>query len=334
MDFQNFLDQTVSTVNEQSLPTVDYFDNPALSSTYLKFFYTDGAHAYWNKVYNTSADNSADDENQAFLLGSLVHCMILEPDTMDDKYVIFRGSRPNSKQKKEFARLVSEADDLDILTCYDQCYKPTGTDATRRIKANELCQELMDYIRAIKTSKDKIMMDWFMMNTARQMESSVRKNKFVRDFLNYSQVDTELEIYFNKDGIDMKSKVDWLIRDDVNKRLIYIDIKTTKNSHLNYFKEAVEHWSYDLQMAFYEQAIRSQLKDWNLEDYDIEFYWIAISTTAPYSTNVFRVSDATLASGRHKFNRTFESFKEFAAKGSSVEDMWIDDNIKGCPSAI
>ena len=319
---------------KQTAEAVDYFDNPSLSSTFLKFFYTDGAHAYWNKVYNTNNQETNDDENQAFVLGSLVHCLILEPDTIDAKYVTFRGSKPNSKQKKEFARLIAETDNPDILACYDQCYRPTGTDAARKTKANELCQELMDYIRVLKLSENKILLDYFMMDTARKMESSVRKNKFVIDFLNHSHVNTELEIYFNIDGIDMKSKVDWLIRDDNNKKLIYIDIKTTKNSHLNYFKEAVQHWSYDLQMAFYEQAIRSKLTEWNAEGYDIEFYWIAISTAPPHSTNVFRVTEETLESGRAKFNEAFSKFKRFFINGGDKEDLWIDDNIKDVPSGI
>lgn len=116
----------------------------------------------------------------------------------------------------------------------------------------------------------------------------------------------EESFFCELNGMRIKTRTDYRIEDS----LIIRDLKTT-NQTPNSVEEAkaiVDSFGYDLSAALYVDVMKE------ITGKDYEFQLVFLSKT-DFKTNVYRVSDKTLALGRAKYLEAIELIKSWEATG-------------------
>lgn len=110
----------------EAIPAEDYFSRPALNASALKAFAKVPALAHVSR-----------EETAAMVLGSLVHCAILEPDELDTRYQATTVDRRGTKAWDE-AVVAAEGRELVKLTDMDQAHRMRDA-----VWANPTARELL-----------------------------------------------------------------------------------------------------------------------------------------------------------------------------------------------
>lgn len=87
----------MDTKQIQKMTDAEYFSMPAISASQLKAF-DKGAYWFW-KSSPFNPDRVQEQDSDAMMFGKLAHCMLLEPEKVDDEFEIadFGKSRSNKK---------------------------------------------------------------------------------------------------------------------------------------------------------------------------------------------------------------------------------------------
>lgn len=98
-----------------NLPEAEYHARPELSKSQLDKFIASPLDYYDNYVSPTPAPRT---QSPAFTLGSAVHCLLLEPDTYVDRFIVEpQGINKRTKEGKAIhAQFVEQAAGREILT--------------------------------------------------------------------------------------------------------------------------------------------------------------------------------------------------------------------------
>ena len=138
-----------------SLTEKEYRDNPAVSNSDLNYYRKFGLDAY--RLYKEKGIGKIQ-ETEPMKLGTLIHCLILEPDKFNERYYVFDGETPTTQQMKNFCKLLSE--DEDISVAYEKCYSVKSLSKKEvRERAKEKEDKLLPYIKSLKLSKDKVIIN-------------------------------------------------------------------------------------------------------------------------------------------------------------------------------
>ena len=128
---------------------------------------------------------------------------------------------------------------------------------------------------------------------------SIRTNPTTSKYFETSkdvEILDQLAIYFSYCGIDCKALLDRVIIDHKNKTIQPIDFKTMGDQTL-YFPKSLRQRRYDIQAAFYTEALKSKKV---YETYEIlPFKFIVESTVNPGNPLVFTCSSELLDIGKN-----------------------------------
>ena len=106
--------------------------------------------------------------------------------------------------------------------------------------------------------------------------------------------------------------------DHLNKKIILIDLKTT--SDVYNFKHSVEEFDYYRQLAFYICAITwylIEVLNYNVDDYDLECYIIAIQTNGNYEVRVFDMfNEEELLNRKNVISNTLQEISYHISSGN------------------
>lgn len=105
------------------------------------------------------------------------------------------------------------------------------------------------------------------------------------------------------------------IKPDIRFPGVIVDLKTSLAGD---FSKTLFNLSYDLQAAFYLD-VSSQIEGYPLE----EFYWVVVSTSAPFLTKVFRASNELIDRGRTLYKKAFEIYKEQREVNLGIEEIKV-----------
>lgn len=230
--------------------------------------------------------------------GTMIHEYILQPEIFWSDYEIADYKVPTTEKQKEFCRLVNESLELlqdDKLTkAYKQVYVVDKmSDEIILVKAKKMYDEYKSYIDSLSKGNKKTITwsDYRMLET---IKKNIDEHKAALVLLNNQEYECHNEFHINWEYhvketdyvISCKSLLDRVKIDHVNKKVILIDLKTT--STIYNFKHSVDTFDYYRQMAYYTMALTWYFKDlgFDIENYDIEIYIIAISTQT-YEIRVF-----------------------------------------------
>jgi len=263
----------------------DYFANPAISNSDLTYFRQNGYANFWNYKYGEKPRIST----PQLTLGSLIHCKILEPDEVDDRFCCFTGKKPNSPNKENFAN------DILLGKTPRQAYLANYKVDANKIEGKDeaLYEELYGYIEYLKTSSHKTAVDADTWGIAELCVQSFykRKEEIYKQIAGANPIKEsvkEMTIYGKLCGVDCRVKVDEYL-ETIQDNLILVDLKTTSASNQRSFEASIVKYGYLAQMAFY----RAFLRAFDQPVIDDPFI-IAIQTSAPYPVQCYRISGTLL----------------------------------------
>jgi len=223
--------------------------------------------------YNHYVLNQREDSKDAHLIGgSVLHCLLFEPEKYDEKFMSMPGKLPTDSQKKIIDNifkihcsignnsllLEDYSQDILILLLAANLYQTLKTDAQRLEKI--LTEENKEYFEFLKASLDRIVVDQPTLDGCKAQVEILKTNKDVRALLalDKSEEDDHIEVY-NELQIVMDHEqlpfglhgfLDNVVVDREAKIIFVNDLKTTGKS-IQDFPEAVEYYKYWIQAVIY-----------------------------------------------------------------------------------
>lgn len=233
--------------------------------------------------------------------GSLIHALVLEPETVQDKFVNIGITVPNESIKSCIDHLLSLERNASELEEYneeivaylkeinlhqslvDDKKAPWKTGDEKRIE-KIITPAAIEYFSIMFNARDKVIVDSQMWDKCQEKANAVLENSFTQFLLKDTSAETELRtelelnLSFSDSEIDckygIKGILDIIKIDKINKRIYISDLKTTSGS-LKDFENIVEKYSYWTQGAAYSLLAKS-LRSGAAFDYTVEVSFIVV----------------------------------------------------------
>ena len=286
----------------------DYYINPAISQSQLKLLLGPDP-----SIFNTIQEPDLYfEEKKHFIIGNGVDMQLTRPiEEFNQKFHISNLQNKPSDTIKSIVNQVydhvKEIHGREILTidrypdaildsCNDHNYQSNWKTETRIAKIVEACE----YWEDLKAAEGKVVLSQEENTLISQIVMSIRTNpttsKYFERDTNFVEILDQYSIYFNYEGIECKALLDRIIVDHKNKTIQPIDFKTMGDQTL-YFPKSLRQRRYDIQAAFYTEALKSKKV---YETYEIlPFKFIVESTINPGNPLVFTCSDELLDIGKN-----------------------------------
>lgn len=165
------------------------------------------------------AVNDPVEETDAMVLGSAIHCAILEPECFDDRYVVMPKVDLRTKIGKETKLQFEEDNKNKVILDFEQ-----------KNIIDEILKSCDD--TALRFDFDAVGLPF--------------KNMTVKDLING---EIEKALTFDFDGVKCKAKID-----NYNNHKMLIDIKSTQTFGDKFARECIDRF-YHSQFAFYEYGL-------------------------------------------------------------------------------
>ena len=288
----------------------DYYINPAISQSQLKLLLGPDP-----SIFNTIQEPDLYfEEKKHFIIGNGVDMQLTRPiEEFNQKFHISNLQNKPSDTIKSIVNQVydlvkeevGELADKGVLrdhtskildSCNDHNYQPNWKTETRIAKI----VEAWEYWEDLKAAEGKVVLSQEENDLISQIVMSIRTNpatsKYFERDTNFVEILDQYSIYFNYEGIECKALLDRIIVDHKNKTIQPIDFKTMGDQTL-YFPKSLRQRRYDIQAAFYTEALKSKKV---YETYTIlPFKFIVESTVNPGNPLVFTCSDELLDIGKN-----------------------------------
>ena len=285
----------------------DYYTNPAISQSQLKLLLGPDP-----SIFNTIQEPDLYfEEKKHFIIGDGVDMQLTRPiEEFNQKFHISNLQNKPSDTIKSIVNQVydhvKEVHGREILTidrypnaildsCNDHNYQPNWKDSTRVAKI----VEAWEYWEDLKQAEGKVVLSQEENDLISQIVMSIRTNPTTSKYFETSrdiEILDQYSIYFNYEGVDCKALLDRIIVNHKNKTIQPIDFKTMGDQTL-YFPKSLRQRRYDIQAAFYTEALKSKKV---YETYEIlPFKFIVESTVNPGNPLVFTCSSELLDIGKN-----------------------------------
>jgi len=224
--------------------------------------------------------------------GKLVHCLVFEPENLNDKFNVVPGKAPSDSVRKILKNMslhtkavkLADVDDKVILDSLIEfnLYQSLKADEARIAKVRTLDNEpYWEFLS--NTSIDVINQDTLLDCTAKA--EVIKSNEEVMKLFKNEQTDFDLdpittyaEQYLKSDldtfAFGLHGYVDYYTVDTETKTVTICDLKTSGKT-VDKFAESVDFYNYWLQAAIYSKMVYDSLGD-DRDDYTIEFKFIVI----------------------------------------------------------
>ena len=223
--------------------------------------------------YNHYVLHQREDSKDAHLIGgSVLHCLLFEPEKYDDKFISLPGKFPTDNQRKIIDNifrthcslgnhsLVLEDYSQEIITqlLTSNLYQALKTDAQRLEKI--LTEENKEYFEFLKKSLEKTVVDEPTLSGCKAQVEILKSNRDIRALLqldkskedDHIEVFQELYIKMDHDQLPfgLHGFLDNVVIDRESKTIFVNDLKTTGKS-VQDFPESVEYYKYWIQGVIY-----------------------------------------------------------------------------------
>lgn len=242
--------------------------------------------------------------------GKLLHCLLFEPESFDQKFNLVPGKTPSDNVIKVLKDMSLHTDAETLASCEDfvildslkelNLYQSLKTDEQR---LNKIRTEDHENYWKFLSNKNKDTIDNSAYQRALEQVDILNANKEVQKLFKDKSTDFELdnfktyaEKYLSFNLADktygLHGYVDYFTVDHEKKIATICDLKTTGKTIVD-FQETIDFYNYWLQAAIYCKLVYEYLKD-NRDEYSIEFKFVVIDKYN--QVYVFDVSDQTLGS--------------------------------------
>lgn len=281
--------------------------NENISYSSLNQFINSGP-MYYRKYKDKELDPLVGD---FLVIGSALHCLVLEPETFEDRYTIIRrrigGVIGRFIQELAVLREINK-DTISIAKERAEVLKYTEDTLARYMDQ----KDNREYYEALLSDKEIVDdIDIILINKLiKKIQSHSAANELYfldnPDELVYS----EKEVIWKREGLAMRSFLDKLRINTKTKIVKINDLKTTSKpvrSFPKFFKE----YGYDLQVAMYNLAAKAVLIDLNLDPNEFKYETsITVVRTIPlFEVQLRPISSETLNIGLKTFYDAINEIK-------------------------
>lgn len=310
-----------------------YYENTALSQSKLKLLLLDP------QLFNTDIEPDLFfEEKEHFIIGSAVDCKLTTPQNWDTTYYVSDlENKPTDVIKKILHKLFEELKEVFsvenihplnftsyrpmILTCCNLLnYYPNLLDDTRINKV----LEHYEYWELLKNSDGKQILSVKEQTIIDAVVMSLKTNEITSKYFTesrYIEIVYQKDIYFKYNNVECKALLDMVIVDHMNETIQPIDIKTIGDYTIN-FPKSLRKRRYDIQAAFYTEAIK---KEMNMVNYKIlPFKFIVESTVKVGNPLVYTCDKTLLEMGKSGRETMYSKATIFDESGQvSPEEMYV-----------
>lgn len=235
------------------------------------------------------------------LEGKVLHCLLFEPEKLQEKFKIVPGKLPTDNVRKilhslhkvsnlglttdnSFTDLMSKELENSILSILkeENLYQTLKEDSARLVKIQ--CQENVEYWNFINNSKVDVVDEETLKRCQEQIEiikNNTEVNKIFGEFQTDFPLDTietfsekYLECKLDNYNFGLKGYVDFYKIDNDKKEIVICDLKTTSKT-IDEFPETVDYYKYWLQAVIYTKLVIENLPE-EKQNYKIIFTFIVI----------------------------------------------------------
>jgi hypothetical protein len=236
-----------------------------------------------------------DSTDQHLVEGRVLHCLLFEEDTFNDKFLVMPGKIPTDSQQKIIYNLfkyeLSQGLPNETLDHYTNeilnelisanLYQTLKTDAQRLDKI--LTLENTDYFTFLQNSQYKTVVDQVTLDNCKIKHEVLKNNRHVRSLLQldnknsndkiqcYNEFKIEsniLDLPFGLHGI-----IDNIVVDNDSKTIFVNDLKTTAKN-IQDFPKTVDYYKYWIQAIIYSKLC----KDYFLKENPDKDSWNIVIT--------------------------------------------------------
>ena len=262
-------------------PDWKYHAAPGLSSTQLKCFVNYSPRHY---QYRYIDGYSQPKQSDAMLLGSLVHCLVLEPDKVSQRYDV----AITPEQCPDSLRTVEQLKDY----CREHGLMTSGNkaDLIGRVQADDPEVSIWDVMVSRQKDGQRQIIKAELWDTARRMRDAVFKNPDACDLLKTGKPEVSVWADYDDTGQLIKCRCDWLREDGVA-----VDLKTCACASPATFARDCAKYGYGLQEAHYRAVLTAASHSLD------EFIFIAVDSEPPYLCHVYLLNEVSrdLSAKRH-----------------------------------
>ena len=273
-------------------------DSLALSASAIKLL-LDGPKTYYEHYV---LGNKEIKKGKHFDEGSLVHCMVLEPDELKNNFVNMGIATPpdsikgcidhllslerDASELQEYAEeIVAYLKEINLYQSLVDDKKPNKdglvfTGDEKRI--NKVINEnSIEYFKIMVESRDKTIVDGASWDKCLEKANAILENpkalSLLRTQNDNQEIAFELELKKKVPGFTYKLKgvLDAIKIDHELKKIYVSDVKTT-GGLLKDFKASAEKFNYWLQEAIYKVLSETLLDSPSLKEYTVSFNFIVV----------------------------------------------------------
>tara|TARA_R110000868_G_scaffold28617_4_gene107117 strand:+ start:13435 stop:14430 length:996 start_codon:yes stop_codon:yes gene_type:complete len=294
---------------------MNYFNLPGISNSSLSTFNYDPSLYY--KMYITK--EVVKKESDAMTLGSLIHCLILEPEKLEERYIVSNLEEKDypSVMMLDYINTLTQSDIQDEVA-YEAAYQKSGYKISReKVRENFEKPANQAYYKELLASTGKTLIKQSDFDIAAMAVSKAEGNpqwdNILPEFDSW-QCHNELEIFWDetieKEVVQLKSKLDQIfvkcVGDTVHVK--YIDYKTDSKNPVHKYLDTFDYYKTYRQMYFYKKALISWLKDFypDFTNYNIQFYICAIDVVRIKSL-IYFIDRSYILKGQEEVERDLSS---------------------------
>jgi hypothetical protein len=288
----------------------EYHRGPGISKSGLDLIARSPAHY---RFATDAANDNARQPTAAQRVGSMLHKLVLEPDSFWSEYaepfVAPEDAISTADEIKERLRAIGE--------------KVTGTKAelTERLRFAVPSAVFVEDARAewADSVGDREVITPEELATAEAMAAAIFAHPLARALFVTSDTEAELSAYWNDPitGVLCRCRPDLWRADG-----ILVDLKTTDDASPEEFSRSVLNWRYHVQAAMYLDGIALAI-DQLPADVSLppgvqvprEMVFVAVEKKPPHAVAVYRLDADAMEIGRREYRRDLDSYARCLASG-------------------
>lgn len=303
-----------------------YYATKALNQTALKLLEGGMQHFLLCKDMKSDSDS--------FHLGSAVDSLITRPKEafLETFYVAQEENLPSDKikgivdsfvQQHGFEKTLEEAQEK-LVTIIEE----SGWQANYKIETRlkKVLEEGKAYFELLQKSQNKTILSsdqnlkaWGIAESIQKLLDTQLQN--ITEYFTPTDVIMQLPVYFEYGGVKCKALLDMVLIEKVNGVPINvkgIDIKTTADLTSN-FPLAYKKFGYDVQAAFYQQALEAAFPAASIES----FVFVVESTNEVGTPRFFEINEDRITDTRtFKLNPLVEYYKQCVDNNWEIDPMY------------
>ena len=287
--FENPSDYQSGTIIHHH-PDWKYHAAPGVSSSAIKTFVNQSPRHYHQRYVLQQTDRK---ETDAMLLGTLVHCLVLEGDQFESRY----EQGLNADDFPDAMRTVPE-----LKKYLEQNNLPTTgvkQELIQRIIEHNPAAQIWDTLVNRQRKSKKRIVKAELWDRARRMRDGVLDNGDAADLLKVGEPELSVWGTHEPTGQLIKCRADWYRPDG-----ICADLKTCACSSPEQFAKDCARFGYDLQEAHYTTTINSAGKPCSL------FAFIAVESEAPYLCQVYELDSRSRDLAKRRYGKAMKDLEE------------------------